>query len=493
MQQRMALLQRLSFDRVLQTVPSGLFLVDTDQRIVFWNREAERLTGYAADEVLGRHCSFLKGFPCGEAAECGLLNPEVPKPLHNILCSFEGKDGRRFKLLKNMDWLRNEAGEIIGGVESFIDVSQQDEVARSLRQKGQDLEQAVIAHSEQLREERSQLRTLLDAMSDLAYIIDGDYRITFMNRALVKLFGSRLGEFCYTIMHGRDLPCEDCPLPVVLKGVAYRHEQHLSTTGRTYEVIHNPMRASDGSVRKLAIFRDITERKQAEEELRETNRALDAFTCTVSHDLRTPLTPIIGFAEFLREEYRDRLDDQALDLLGDIESQGKRMLALLEDLLVLSRVGWVEPPAEAVDTSAVVRQIVEELRQSLQEKDLRVEIAPLPRLALPESFVSEIFSNLIGNAIRYAAPLGRPIEVGGEVLESGLRLFVRDHGPGIPEKERSQVFNLFYRGAKAKQEVAGTGIGLATVHKIVSLYDGKIWIDETPGGGASFWIDFPSP
>lgn len=238
----------------------------------------------------------------------------------------------------------------------------------------------------------------------------------------------------------------------------------------------------------IGLVQDITERKQVEEELREANRELDAFVHTVSHDLRSPLTPIIGYAEFLQEHYRERLDEQAVTILAEIGRQGHRMLGLLEDLLALARVGHLDHPVEPVDVSEVVREVVLEQGSRLAAAGMTVETGPLPCLRVPKTLLTQLFDNLIGNAVRYAGCSGGPIEVGGEWRGGRARFYVRDHGPGIPAHERDRVFDLFYRGSTAGS-VDGTGVGLATVQKVARLYGGRAWIEETPGGGSTFWVE----
>jgi len=478
----------LSLEQVLRTIPSGLFLVDLEQRIVHWNAEAERITGYSAAEAVGQHCSFLGGIPCGR--RCGLYDESVRKPIIGTPCSVRTRDGRRIILSKNVDSLRDGAGRIVGGIESFIDITPQKRMEKRLRRHAMELEQAVRHRTAELEAEQNRLLTVLDAMSDMAYITSPDFRVQFMNRAMTETLGRHTGALCYEVQ-GEAEVCPWCPLPRVLTGEAVREERCVEVAGRFYEIIHTPLHNADGSVHKLSVFRDITERKVAEEKLREANRELDAFVYTVSHDLRTPLTPILGFAEFLKEEYGGRLDARGVDMLEEIEKQGERMLALLEDLLSLARVGRVEEPAQAVDVSAVVRQILDELSEEVNREAIAVEILELPSLKIPATLLSQLFSNLIGNAIRYAGGPGARIEVGGERGEGRTRYYVRDHGPGIDPAERGRIFDLFYRGSTAGKS-SGTGIGLAIVRKIVRLYAGRVWVEETPGGGSTFCLEFSS-
>ena len=233
---------------------------------------------------------------------------------------------------------------------------------------------------------------------------------------------------------------------------------------------------------------DILLREEAEDKLRAANHELEAFAYTVSHDLRTPLTPILGYADFLRREYRERLDEQALNCLAAITTAGEKMLAQMEDLLILARMGRLERPTEPVAASEVVGEVIGNLEKQIAESGVTVTQEPLPAIRVPGSVISQIFDNLIGNAVRYAGMKGSTIEVGGARKGARVRFFVRDHGPGIPEEERVRIFEVFTRGTSGKK-LKGTGVGLATVLKIARTYRGRAWVEETPGGGSTFWVE----
>lgn len=481
-------LEVLSREQILGTIPSGLFLVDKNRQIVYWNQEAERITGYPAAEAIGRHCSFLEGIECG--AGCGLYDADAPeKPIIGAECHIRTKSGEQIVIAKNVDFLRQEE-VIVGGIESFVDITPLNKLETTLRRHGDALEETVKKRTAALEEERTRLRSVLDGMNDPAYIVSDDFRITFLNRAMQKLFGPSDGKICYEIIHGRSQPCIDCPWDEIKKGHSVSEERPFGKNDRDYELNHTPVLTPQGELQKLAVCRDITERKEAADKLVEMNKHLDSFVFTVSHDLRSPLTPIIGFAEFLREEYRDKLDDQGIELLQEIENQGGRMLSLMEDLLELSRVGHLPPQESPVDLNRVVEQVLLENQAEIVEKEVQVAVKPLPELLIPETLLFELTSNLLLNALRYGCEPGGTIEIGGENDNSHKTLYVADHGPGIPEKERAKVCNVFFRGSTTG-DIAGTGIGLATVHKIVRLYNGSIRIEDTPGGGCTIRIQFP--
>ena len=274
------LLAEYPLETLLQTIPTGLFLVDNEFQIVYWNAEAERITGYSAAEAVGRHCSFLEVIPCKD--KCGLFCEEVDKPVIGISCSVQHKSGQRVDLTKNVDLLRDENGQVIGGIEAFVDISRLVTLENSLRGEVED-------RTRELELEKAALRSVLDGMTDPVYICDADFRITFINRAMHDIFGDVTGETCYMALHREATVCEGCPISDVLSGKVAFRERELEETGKTYEIVHSPYPVADKPTHKLGVFRDITERKAAERRLPQANRALDAVVSTVSPDLRSVL------------------------------------------------------------------------------------------------------------------------------------------------------------------------------------------------------------
>lgn len=173
-------------------------------------------------------------------------------------------------------------------------------------------------------------------------------------------------------------------------------------------------------VAAIESVRDISSMKKAENELKEANRELDAFVHTVSHDLRTPLTPIIGFTQALRDFYGTGLDETGLKMLAEIEQSAEGMLSLMEDLLTLAKAGNLERSFDPVDANLAINEVVKNLKKSISDAELEVKVTNLPSLHIHKTLLIQIFSNLIGNAIKYAGPEGGPIEVGGNASVSGL-------------------------------------------------------------------------
>ena len=476
-----SLLAEYPIEALLQTIPTGLFLVNADRIVVYWNAEAERITGYSAAEAVGKKCSFLHGDPCH--VECALFSETTPKPAIDMNCSFRHKDGSTIALTKNVDLIRDKGGKVVGGIEAFVDISRLKELETDLRAK-------VTDRTRELELEKAGLRAVLDGMVDPTYICDSNFRIAFVNRAMEDIIGPAEGELCYQAIYNKSEVCSDCPLPQVLKGQIVQQEKTLPGTGRIYEIIHSPYPLAQNPTHKLGVNRDITERIEIRRALQQTNRELDAFVSTASHDLRSPLTPLIGFADLLEERYSDQLDNIGRECISEIKKTAEKMRDLLEDLLSLSRVSQIKGPEEPLDVTRIAKSVRAELADKILETQAQIVIEELPDVEIPESLLSNLFRNLLSNALKYAAKENPKIEVKGQKFPAKVRFMVIDHGPGIPLAEREVIFEPFKRGSGSRR-VPGTGIGLATVAKTARVFSGSCWVEETPGGGATFIVDFP--
>jgi signal transduction histidine kinase len=326
-------------------------------------------------------------------------------------------------------------------------------------------------------------------MDDMAYIATDEYVLTFMNRAMQEIFGDRVGEACYSVLHNENKRCSWCPMDKVFKNRTVRDERHLGNQGRFYEIIHSPLPADDGIQQKLAVCRDITARKKAELDLREANRELDAFAHSISHDLRGILAPVVTYMDFIRMNYSEVFDEQILQIFGEVERQSERAIALLDDLLDLAQVSHVKPGDRPTNVNMIIDEVMNEL--TLENNDHpQISSEKLPHSWLPDTLVYQIFSNLLRNACRYAPRASGIIEVGCWDETKSVTYFVRDHGPGIPHQDKEKIFDIFYRGKTSKGK-RGTGVGLAIVRKIALRCQGEAWVEQTPGGGATFCISLP--
>lgn len=237
---------------------------------------------------------------------------------------------------------------------------------------------------------------------------------------------------------------------------------------------------------------DATRLAQAREDLERSHRELDDFTYTASHDLKEPLRGIASFAQYLQQDYAERLDDEGRLMIQKIRDQARRMETLIADLLHVSRMSRGGMVREDTDLNAVLQDILESLDFSLKEKAVDVRLPrPLPRAHCDRIRVGELFRNLITNAVKYNDKGQRWLEIGCEVINLDRVFYVRDNGIGIKPEHHSRVFSLFERLHKRDAYGGGTGVGLTIVQKIVQLHGGRIWIESTPGEGSTFHFTLP--
>lgn len=232
------------------------------------------------------------------------------------------------------------------------------------------------------------------------------------------------------------------------------------------------------------------ELEAANEQLKSSNAELDDFAYIASHDLKEPLRGIRNYADFLEEDYADRLDADGKMYLERMQRLAERLGSLIDRLLAYSRLGSDSLPIETVDTDAVLDEIAEDLGPWLAEKNV-VLCRPYRLPAIPANSLrlGEVFQNLITNAAKYNDKEQKWVEVGYNDTGGGPVFYVRDNGIGIPEHHRENVFRIFKRLHEAGKYGAGTGAGLTIVKRIIDRHGGRIWLESIPGKGTTFYFN----
>ena len=258
------------------------------------------------------------------------------------------------------------------------------------------------------------------------------------------------------------------------------------------------MTISDVSAQKATNQRIAELNRQLEgkvEQVSEVNRELEAFSYSVSHDLRAPLRHVAGFSDKLARHLNETADDKTHHYLDVIGNSARRMSQLIDDLLVYSRLGRSALRLQAVDMQSVVAETRAMLDAGAEARAPRVDwrIAPLPILVADENMMRQLWGNLLGNAVKYSSRRDvAVVEVSHRMLDDGSHEFsVRDNGAGFDMAYASKLFGVFQRMHKPT-EFAGTGIGLASVRRVLSRHGGRIWADSTPDAGATFHFTLPA-
>jgi signal transduction histidine kinase len=250
----------------------------------------------------------------------------------------------------------------------------------------------------------------------------------------------------------------------------------------------------------LLTSREIGRRAQAEEALRKAygdleavNKELEAFTYSVSHDLRAPLRHVDGFAKLLCEEFAPQLDATAQHYLSRIQAGTRQMAQLVDDLLHLARVGRQELRRQATGLNSLVTEVVAELKPEAQGRQVDWRIGSLPFVDCDPTLLKHVLANLLSNALKFTRTRPSAIVEVGQLERNGRPvIFVRDNGVGFSMKYADKLFGVFQRLHRA-EDFEGTGVGLATVQRIVHKHGGQVWAEAELDKGASFYFTLGSP
>jgi PAS domain S-box-containing protein len=368
---------------------------------------------------------------------------------------------------------------------------------------------AVAREATELSEARLRGEHLADIVRSSSDAIIGktlDGVITSWNRGAEELYGYPAEEVVGRPISILAAPGAEDEVPSLLarirRGERVENYETVRRTrdGREVEVslTLSPVRDAGGRLRGAsAITRDVTLRKRAlaTEELRQAtaqleaaNRELEAFSYSVSHDLRAPLRAMDGFSQALLEDYRERLDPQGQDYLGRIRAAAQRMGRLIDDLLELSRVGRATLRQGPVEMAPLAAAILDRLRAAEPDREVETRVAAGLGCRADRRLLEVILTNLLGNAWKFTKTTSAArIELGAEARDGQRVFFVRDNGTGFDMRYADQLFRPFSRLHPAA-DFPGTGIGLAIVQRAVQRLDGRVWAEGREGDGATFYF-----
>ncbi len=341
-----------------------------------------------------------------------------------------------------------------------------------------------------LNRQFAQFKTIFDAMNAVVYVADmKTHEVIYMNQYAAAVFGTDWQEaHCYKLFQGQDGPCEFCTNDQLLRdgqsAGSITSEHHDSRNGRWYQWTERAIEWTDGRMVRLQIAVDITDIKEME-------RIKDEMISAVSHEMRTPLTAMLGFSEFLLENEVDQ--EKLRGILQTIHKETERLNDLIGNFLDLQRLkGQGGSYSEMVSVPQLLQQGVKLFTINKGMHRVTVDCpADLPPVKGDREKLHQVMINLLSNACKYSPP-GSGVVVDASLSEDRIIIAVKDEGIGIPFEMRDRVFERFYRIDNSdRRMVGGTGLGLALVKDIIDAHGGKIWIESRSPRGTAFFISLP--
>jgi PAS domain S-box-containing protein len=497
---------------VLDSMGEGLVAADEQGQFTLWNPAAEKILGLGAAKIPGQEWSRYYGILLPDT-----LTPFPPdqlplaRAIRGETCTCE-MFARNAELAEGV-WieasghpLKGPDGVQHGGVVAFRDITQRKADEREIRKLNEELEQRVAERTAQLEAANKELADQKFAVDQHAIvaITDVEGTITYVN-----------DKFCAISQYSRDELIGQNHR--IMKSGHHPQEffREMYQTIGDGKVWHSEVmnRAKDGSFywmdttivpfagaggrprRYVAIRADITERKQAEErllqrtaELEAANQELEAFTYSVSHDLRAPLRHISGFSAILLEEFGPTLDATAQHYLHRIQEGTSKMGRLVDELLNLARVGRHSLQLQITGLNSVVAEVMSILKPEMEGREVQWNVDDLPFVECDPTLIKQVFQNLMANALKFTRPRQRAaIEISHTEEAGQTVIMVRDNGVGFSMKYADKLFGVFQRLHRT-EDFEGTGIGLATVRRIIQKHGGKIWAEAELEKGAAFYF-----
>jgi PAS domain S-box-containing protein len=503
------------FRRLVENIPIGFATINSNMEVTWVNTQMQRWFPLV-DSKRASICYQVFNNPprLTICANCPTRLVFSDGQVHEAFTdSKAGDDTRHYRAVSIP--LHDKKGDITAAIEMVEDITERLHLEADLRQHKENLEQLVhqrtaelasanaalheeIAariHTEQvLAESEKNLRALLDAVQESAYLLNIDGTLLALNETLARQFGKTVDELI-----GKKL-FDYVPKEIINSGTKFieqmmrtgkpaRFEEKIS--GRVLDSTFYPVVDNTGQVTRLAVMSfDITERKEAEEALERSNTELEQFAYVASHDLQEPLRMVISYLKLLERRYKNKLGTDADDFIGYAVDGARRMQRLINDLLAYSRVGTHGRKFEAVDCNHVLEQVLFQLKVSIDDNQATITCDPLPVVYGDEIQLLQLFQNLLGNAIKFRKETPPCIAVAVKQEDGQWVFSVKDDGIGLDPNQTERIFALFQR-LHGWDEYTGTGIGLAIAKKVVERHGGRIWVESQVGTGATFFFTIP--
>ena len=484
-----------------------------DGTIKTWNRGAERVFGYSSAEMAGKPMLLL--IPPDRVNEESEILARIRhgESVEHFETVRVRKDGKKIDISATISPIKDSSGAIVGASKIARDITERKQTEDRLAGQTEELSrqaEELLRSQLALETQTLMLQSVLDSMAEGLVAADAQGKFIIWNPAAVKILGmaaANLTSQQWTAHYGLYLedmvtpfPADQLPLARAIRGESSSAQMFVRNPeleqGTWIEVGGGPLKDKDGAVRGgVVAFRDITQRKADEREIRKlneeleervvqrtaqlaaANHELEAFTYSVSHDLRAPLRHIGGFSKILSEDFGPGMPAEAQNHLKRIEDGVHRMGLLVDELLNLARVGRHALHLEATGLNFLIEDVVSLLQPETEGRAVTWKIAELPSAECDPILIKQVFQNLLANALKFTRTRDRAvIEISQQLVDGQMVVGISDNGVGFNMKYKDKLFGVFQRLHRV-EDFEGTGIGLATVQRIIHKHGGRVWAE----------------
>jgi len=472
---------------MVNNATDAIFASDENFNITFWNNACEKLYGFKENEVLGKsyHEIIKSEHPSTSSRENALLQLNEKGSWSGEVYHF-AQSGKRIPVLSSDSILRDKSGKTIGYLSVTRDITERKNAEKELK-GSQEFLNSVVENVPNMLFVKEAINLNYVRLNKAGEDILGYTHIELFEKNDYDFFTKEEADFFTS--KDREVLNSGKLMEIAEELI---HTKHKGV--RTLETKKIPLFDENGKPQYLlGISNDITERKKMEAELKEkstelsrSNKELEQFAYVASHDLQEPLRTINNYMQLISKRYENKLDQDAKDFIAFALDGSNRMRNLINSLLEYSRINRVKP-FEEVNLNEVLKEVLHDLNKRITENNATVDVQSLPVIFGDHVLLSQIFVNLISNAIKFRGETNPEITVSYQKRKDEFLFSIKDNGIGIAPQYAEKIFVIFQR-LHSKGSYPGTGIGLAICKKIVERHGGEIWIESEKGKGTTFYF-----